>query len=82
MSITGLRTADDVEVVLCTDGGLVDHDWRPKTYRQWNGEHTSLVCVWCQAVCCGGATEPDPCIEPYHHGGEHRSRSGMRWPKG
>lgn len=76
-----VTTADDPDVELCTAGG-VSHDWRPHTYRQHNRPHTSWRCVWCHAVACGDYDEPDPCMEPYHHRSDHRSRAGVVWPIG
>ncbi|GAA2037442.1 hypothetical protein GCM10009740_31570 [Terrabacter terrae] len=74
-------TNDDPNAALCTAGG-VDHDYRPHTYRSNGRPHTSLRCVWCHVVACGDIDEADPCIEPYHHHGDHRTRSGVTWPKG
>lgn len=58
------------------------HDYRPRTYTWLNRPHTSLVCVWCDVVACGDPDQADPCMEPYHHSGGHRSRAGVEWPLG
>ena len=80
--MNGLRTADDLSVELCTVSGA-EHDYRAKTYDAYPGhQRTSLVCLWCSAVACGDYGEADPCIEPYHHAGGHRTAAGVRWPKG
>lgn len=76
-----VTTADDPNVGACTVGG-VDHDWRPHTGTQFNRPHTWWRCVWCHAVSCGDYGDPDPCMEPYHHRGNHRSKTGLTWPKG
>lgn len=76
-----VQTFDAPEVQACTAGG-VDHDWRPHTYTSLNRPHTSWRCVWCHAVACGNYGDPDPCMEPYHHRGPHRSRTGIVWPIG
>lgn len=76
-----LITNDDANTHACTLGG-VQHDYRPHTYERWRGEHTSWRCVWCHVVACGEYSEPDPCFEPYHHRGPHRSRFGVTWPLG
>ena len=75
-------TNDDLSAALCTLEG-VEHDYRPHTYEASQGRlHTSLRCVWCHVVACGDVGEADPCIEPYHHHGWHRTRSGATWPLG
>lgn len=79
--IPEVTTADDLNTELCTTGG-VTHDWRPYEYRQFNRPHTSWRCIWCHAVACGDYVETDPCMEPYHHRGDHLSRAGIRWPLG
>ena len=76
-----LRTNDDLSVELCTIEG-VDHDYRPRDGLRVSRPYTYLACVWCGAVACGDIGEPDPCIEPYHHDGPHRSRAGLTWPLG
>lgn len=74
-------TNDDPDSALCTLGGVA-HDYRPHTYEQSNRTHTSCRCVWCHVVACGDYADADPCMEPYHHDGPHRSRLGIVWPKG
>lgn len=81
MSEKELKTSDDLDVELCTVGG-VGHDWRPKKYLQFNRPHTSFVCIWCSAVCCGDVGDSDPCIEAYHHRVDHRTAMGITWPIG
>ena len=76
-----VTTASNPDVGLCTVVG-VDHDWRSHTYWRWHRLHTSWRCVWCHAVACGDYDEPDPCMEPYHHAGDHVSQAGVRWPIG
>jgi len=82
--VRAVVTNDDPNVALCTLAGdaTAEHDYRPFTYERWGGPHTSLRCVWCHTVACGDVDETDPCIEPYHHGGGHRTRSGVTWPLG
>ena len=74
-------THDDPDAGLCTVDGT-EHDYRPHTYRSNGRPHTSLRCVWCHAVACGDYGEADPCIEPYHHHVDHRTRAGVSWHKG
>lgn len=68
-------TADDVEVFLCTlEGG--QHDWRPVDrtppgIAPGNPFYVCAVCVWCKAARCGHLDEPNPCLLPRHHLGEH-----------
>lgn len=81
MSLPEVATTDDPNVENCTIDG-VDHDYRPHKGTQNGVEWTWWRCVWCHGVSCGNYTDPDPCWEPYHHHGEHRSRSGVVWPKG
>jgi hypothetical protein len=76
-----VTTADNPDVAACTLGG-VDHDWRPHTGTQHNRPHTWWRCVWCHVVSCGNFTQPDPCMQPYHHRGNHRTRTGITWPIG
>jgi hypothetical protein len=76
-----LITADDVNADLCTVGGP-GHDWRAHTYFRANCPRTSWRCVWCHVVACGDYGEHDPCWKPYHHRGDHLSRSGVAWPLG
>ena len=76
-----VTTADDLDTFACTLGGVA-HDFRPHHYRQFNRPHISWRCVWCHAVACGDYAEPDPCWEPYHHDGLHKTRSGVSWPIG
>jgi hypothetical protein len=60
-----------------------EHDWRPREWNScWNKSVTSLVCVWCDVIACGNYNQADPCMEPYHHRGDHLSRFGVRWPIG
>ena len=80
-AIPDRTTADDVSVELCTLGGT-SHDWRAHTYEQYSRPHTSWRCVWCHALACGDYDETDPCMEPYHHAGDHQAHSGVTWPKG
>jgi hypothetical protein len=63
-----VTTADDPNTDLCTVGGVA-HDYRPYHYLQFNfgRPHVSLRCVWCHVVACGDVSQPDPCMEPYHH---------------
>lgn len=76
-----LTTYDDLDVQACTVSGLA-HDWRPWQYERGGRPRTSWRCVWCHAVACGDYDDGDPCMEPYHHRGDHRSRSGLTWPLG
>lgn len=83
-------TADNPDVEMCVFVGEglppVEHDYRPYVRVKMRGgnniSHTFLRCVHCHVVTCGDANETDPCIEPYHHKGDHRTRLGVRWPKG
>jgi hypothetical protein len=79
--VPDVTTADNLDVDLCTVSG-VEHDWRPHEYTRYNHPQVSWRCVWCHAVSCGDYSETDPCMEPYHHVGEHKSRSGVSWPLG
>ena len=81
MSRPEVITNDNLDAGLCTIEGT-EHDYRPHTYRANGHLHTSLRCVWCHVVACGDVGEADPCIEPYHHDVWHRTKSGVRWPKG
>jgi len=76
-------TADSIDAALCTISG-VTHDYRPRTYQFYPGapDHTSWVCIWCEAVACGNYSDPDPCWKPHHHSDSHMSRAGTRWPLG
>jgi len=77
-----LRHAGELEVIACVDVPGARHDLRLYTYN-WHGKcHTSLVCIWCAGVACGDPTQLDPCLEIYHHRGDHRSASGESWPIG
>jgi hypothetical protein len=76
-----LETANSWDVQVCTISGST-HDWRPYRYQRWGADRTSWRCVWCHAVACGNYGELDPCWLPYHHRGDHRSRSGVAWPLG
>jgi hypothetical protein len=76
-----VTTADNLDVAACTLAGVA-HDYRPFEYLQFNRPHVSWRCVWCHAVACGDYSEPDPCFEPYHHRGPHKSRAGFVWPVG
>lgn len=76
-----VTTADDPDVYLCIATGTA-HDWRPYAYMQHNRPWTSWRCVWCHVLACGDYGEHDPCMEPYHHHGPHRSRAGVVWPIG
>lgn len=76
-----LATHDHPETRRCTEGG-VDHDFRPHHGVQFNRPHTFLRCVWCHGVTCGYFDQADPCMEIYHHPGDHRSRFGVVWPIG
>lgn len=64
----------------------VEHDFREVTDHEAHGPgrpRTYLRCVWCHAVACGNAGEPDPCIEPWHHEPkDHRTAAGVTWPIG
>lgn len=81
-----LNASRDAETVAaCVEGG-VDHDYRPITDPNAHGPgrpRTYLRCVWCHAVACGNHLDPDPCIEPWHHGPKpHRTKAGVTWPIG
>ena len=90
-----LNAARDAEAVSrCTTAGdpnlggiqVVEHDYREITDPNAFGPgrpRTYLRCVWCHAVACGNASDPDPCIEPWHHGAkDHRTAGGVTWPIG
>ena len=68
------------------DGSRLEHDYREVTDPEADGPghpRTYLVCVWCKAVACGNAGQPDPCIEPWHHEPKpHRTAAGVTWPIG
>lgn len=82
VTLPELITADDPRAAECVEGG-VDHDFRTYAYETARGRRReSLRCVWCHVVACGDVTEPDPCMQPYHHRGDHVSRFGVRWPLG
>jgi len=73
-----LLTSDDPRVLAC-----VQHGWRAYRYQSaWNTDRVSWRCVWCHGVACGDWRETDPCMEPYHHEGDHRALSGVSWPLG
>jgi len=77
-----LRTAEAPEVQACVNVPGVRHDFRLYTYNWYHKRKTSLVCVWCSGVACGDPTQLDPCLEIYHHRGNHISASGESWPIG
>lgn len=68
----------------CRSTPGAEHDWRPRTRDEAGGrwQCTSWVCVWCDVIACGNYGTHDPCMEPYHHDGDHISRTGLRWPLG
>jgi hypothetical protein len=82
--VKDLITNDDPDVEACTAAG-VSHDYRiyHRPPRYPGAEPTDhLRCVWCHAVSCGDPDDTDPCLEPYHHHGDHRTGLGVTWPKG
>jgi len=83
-TVEDLVTNDDPSVGLCTIEGT-EHDYRaytrPPTY-PGGPSRTYWRCVWCHGVSCGDYGEADGCIEPHHHHGDHRTRSGVTWPLG
>lgn len=83
-----LCTASDPRVDACVYVGEgvppLEHDYRTytQTLRAGMPLRTYLRCVMCHVVSCGSADETDPCIEPSQHTTPHRTRLGLRWPKG
>src|SRR4051812_22065827 len=85
-----VATADHEGVAECVYVGPdlppLEHDYRPYVRTKMAGgkqvSHTFLRCVFCHAVTCGNCTQTDPCIEPYHHRGDHRTQLGVTWAKG
>jgi hypothetical protein len=77
-----LITDDSPASAACTNVPGAQHDYRPYEYSQYGKPRTSWRCVWCHVVACGDYSEADPCWEPYHHAGDHRTRSGLTWPIG
>jgi hypothetical protein len=76
-----LITGTDLDAEICTVGGT-EHDYKPHAYYALGRNRISLRCVWCHAVACGDVGEVDPCIEPYHHAGDHRTKASVTWRKG
>ena len=81
MTMPDIATASDPNVESCTLAGVA-HDYRPHTGTQNGRTWTWWRCVWCHGVSCGDYGTTDPCWEPYHHSGPHRSRDGVVWPVG
>lgn len=81
-----LNASRDADVVAACTEDLVEHDYREVTDPNAFGPgrpRTYLRCVWCHAVACGNAGDPDPCIEPWHHEPKpHRTKTGVTWPIG
>jgi hypothetical protein len=79
------RVLPDAEVDACVAAPGAEHDFRRFEYLAYPRapeKDVTLRCVWCHGVACGWAEDPDPCIEVYHHDGDHRTRTGATWPKG
>lgn len=86
--LNAARDRDTVHACVAVDGtsAHLDHDYRDITDPNADGpgrSRTYLRCVFCHAVACGSAGDPDPCIEPWHHEPRpHRTRAGVTWPIG
>lgn len=58
-------------------GEVLDCDWSGRNPDQW-----MVICQGCYVPRCGHAWDDDPCLEPRHHPGVHRTAGGVAWPIG
>lgn len=74
-----------IEASACVSVPGIEHDFRVHDERRFPESELSvriLRCVWCHVAACGGADDPDPCIEVGGHSVVHRSAAGTRWEVG